>query len=437
MRIIIWSGSLLILLWTALAVWSQHSSQLPVGGLLAILAGAWITLLIVWKGLKVQDNSQWKLWILIFAIAMRIPSFFATPLYEDDYFRFLWDGWNFATQGSPYVGAPEESFGHEEQMPAKMVSILQRVNYPEVPTIYPPACQFFFLIAALIEPGSLFALRLVLLIVEIGVLLLFSRVASAKLLVLLAWCPLLIFESTFQVHPDVLGMAMLFAAYFFRLKKQNALTGVFAGLALCIKITTLPALPFLLWPLRRNGALAFFLVVLGSYLPFLLQGSRADFDGLAVFTREWEFNAGLYALAIIPLSDATAKVVMLTLFASAFLYLWFTWARSGALLAAVPQRITVVYGLFFLISPVVNPWYLVWLIPFVSLRPQAWSLAALALVSVSYVRGQTLPESWDLSDFAQPVWLQTAEYAIVLVLGMLALRTKKPAEIDGLDSSKK
>ena len=150
MRIIIWSGSLLILLWTALAVWSQHSSQLPVGGLLAILAGAWITLLIVWKGLKVQGDSQWKLWILIFAIAMRIPSFFATPLYEDDYFRFLWDGWNFATQGSPYVGAPEESFGHEEQMPAKMVSILQRVNYPEVPTIYPPACQFFFLIAALI-----------------------------------------------------------------------------------------------------------------------------------------------------------------------------------------------------------------------------------------------------------------------------------------------
>lgn len=427
-RFLISAGCLLVLLWSLLALWSHQKPHLPVGGLLSILAAAWIVVLLTWRKLANQPQAQWTFWILGFAIAMRIPSLFAVPLYEDDYFRFLWDGWNSLTEGTPYLGPPENFFQNKQKIPAEVVTVLHQVNYPEVPTIYAPVCQLFFFLAALIKPASLFALRFVLLTVEMGALFLFSRFASTKALLLLAWCPLLIFESVFQVHPDVLGMTMLLGAYYFRLKNQNILTGIFAGLALCIKITTLPALPFLLWPLKPKSLIAMTTIILASYAPFLLQGSRADFDGLAVFSREWEFNAGLYALVITFLSDSSAKVLMLFFFSISFLSLWFTWVKKGALVDAIPQKIAIVYGLFFFISPVVNPWYLIWLVPFIALKPQAWSVAALALVSVSYVRGQTLSDRWNLSDFAQPVWLQITEYTIILILaGYSCLYKKKPA----------
>ena len=54
----------------------------------------------------------------------------------------------------------------------------------------------------------------------------------------------------------------------------------------------------------------------------------------------------------------------------------------------------LLYGCFFLCSPIVNPWYLLAMLPFVTLRPTAWGVAALAAVTLSYAHGLHLgPES--------------------------------------------
>lgn len=433
MRLLVSSGIFLCFLWGVLAIWSNQALPVPIIGMLSIQALAWGTVLWTWKQQQ-KDLKKHKSTILGLAILMRIPSFFATPIYEDDYFRFLWDGWNFITKGSPYLGPPEKFFdqpGYSESLQ----SILYNVNYPEVPTIYPPACQIFFALAALIGPLQLWALRLVLLCVELSSLLIFFRIASAKQLLLLAWCPLLVFECTFQVHPDFLGASLLLLAFYARQRKAPLATGFFSALALGIKVTALPALPFLLWPLHKKSLLGFLATLTLMYLPFFLQGSKADFDGLIVFSRDWEFNASLYSIGSTILPKTLTKLIMLSLFSLVFFLLWFFWQNRGSTQHEIPKTLVVIYGTLFLVSPVVNSWYLLWILPFVCLAPRHWSITALIVTSLSYIRGQTLLES-SLDEFSQPLWIQILEYSLVLALatGSILSWAKKARTIKRVNS---
>ena len=414
--ILVFSGLALFVLWLSLAIWSNQAVPVNVFGMLAIQLLSWGIVLGVWVKFKGQENGGLRVLILGLAILMRLPSFYATPIYEDDYFRFLWDGWNFLTTGTPYNGAPELFFD-EPGYSEPLQRILYNVNYPEVPTIYAPICQVFFALAAALAPLKLWSLRLVLMVMEFLVIISFSRSVTLRQLILLAWCPLLVFESMFQVHPDFLAASFLCLAFIMRRRESHALTGLFCAFALGIKITVLPALTFLLWPLRRQGILVFLATCLIMYLPFRLQGSRADFDGLLVFAREWEFNASLYSLGASYFPRMWVKGAMLGIFTTAFFTFWFLWQRKDSNENETARVLVAVYGVFFLVSPVVNSWYLLLILPFVSLNAQAWSVAALGGVSLSYIRGQTLPHS-SLNDFEQPTWIVIMEY--VSILGLLA-----------------
>jgi len=311
-----------------------------------LLCGLWaglaIVVLGVWWAMRKETAGFSVVMVLVFAFLMRLPSFYAYPIYEDDFFRFLWDGFNFVTEGSPYNGAPEIYFDNPEYKEPTL-EVLYSVNYPEVPTIYAPVCQLFFALGYLIAPLKLWSLRFIMLAVEMLILWRFSKVASVRQLLLFAWCPLLIYESMFQVHPD-----------FSRKQEGSIWTGICCALAIGIKITVLPALAFLLWPLKKRDILAFILTGLVMYLPFLMQGSRADFDGLLVFVREWEFNASLYSIAVHWYPREIVKFMMLGGFASVFFYLWFSWQRRGAMQSEIPYILVMVYGVFFLCSALGN-----------------------------------------------------------------------------------
>ncbi len=72
----------------------------------------------------------------------------------------------------------------------------------------------------------------------------------------------------------------------------------------------------------------------------------------------------------------------------------------------------LLYGCLFLFAPVVNPWYLLWLLPFVCAHPSAWGVAALASISLSYSHGLflQLPE---LVPYQHPGWVRPAEIGVV------------------------
>ena len=76
-------------------------------------------------------------------------------------------------------------------------------------------------------------------------------------------------------------------------------------------------------------------------------------------------------------------------------------------------RADLVLGVFFCWSPIVNPWYLILMAPFVALRPSAWGIAATISVLISYATGLNLGRS-DMGPFDHPGWVRPLEIAPVL-----------------------
>ena len=75
--------------------------------------------------------------MILWAVVFRLCGFAGGPFFEDDFFRYLWDGYRFATTGTPYGIAPE-AFFVDPGVPAALVPVLDRINNPDLPTIYGP-----------------------------------------------------------------------------------------------------------------------------------------------------------------------------------------------------------------------------------------------------------------------------------------------------------
>jgi hypothetical protein len=110
-------------------------------------------------------------------------------------------------------------------------------------------------------------------------------------------------------------------------------------------------------------------------------------------------------------SGDVARVITCIAFVAIWLWLFIRWQRDTT--ASTPRG-DLVLGFFFLLSAVVNPWYLVGLAPFVALRPSAWGVAALAAVSLSYVHGLNINEP-TLAPYVHPTWVRPTEAGIVLL----------------------
>ena len=84
--------------------------------------------------------------IVLLAVIVHVIGVFGLPLFEDDYFRYLWDAYTFNTLGTPY-GLTPESFFDKPSVPDNFQEILSYINHPSLPTIYGPTLQYSFWLA--------------------------------------------------------------------------------------------------------------------------------------------------------------------------------------------------------------------------------------------------------------------------------------------------
>jgi len=131
--------------------------------------------------------------LLFWAVAFRVCGLIGGPIYEDDFFRYLWDGYRFAVAGTPY-GVSPEAFFLDPAVPAALRAALDQINHPELPTIYGPTAQALFLFGYWIQPGSVAVLQALLIAVDLVTVGLLLRLAPARNVLLYAWCLLLAFE---------------------------------------------------------------------------------------------------------------------------------------------------------------------------------------------------------------------------------------------------
>lgn len=379
----------------------------PLGGYYAVLATAWASLGIALWVLSRNGGKSPAIPILLWALVFRAIGMVSNPVLEDDFYRYLWDGRQLAVHGNPYDTTPKDHF-EDAALDSQFEAILSRVNYPHLPTIYAPVLQYLFGAAYFLSPGVVWPLKFLLLIADGITGFLLWRLGGIRGLLIYAWCPLLIQECSFTAHPDLWGAMFMVAAWFSRRNDSPVKTGLFVGLALGTKITGAAIAPFLLKGQPRRAWVAAVSVWIASYLPFWLQGSWADWRGLAVFAREWEFNSGGFALVSALVGPQRAGIVALVIIAIPLLWLW---------LKTPPKELARgdwIYGWFFLFSAVVQPWYLLWLLPWVAVYPSWAGLTALASVSLSYVTWLHLgADHPDL--FGHPGWVRPLEYGLVLV----------------------
>ena len=347
--------------------------------------------------------------MILWAVAFRLSGLAGGPFFEDDFFRYLWDGYRFATTGTPYGAAPE-TFFLDPGVPAAFQWVLDRINNPDLSTIYGPTTQFVFLLGYWLQPANVAALQSILILIDLATIGLLLRLAPARNVMLYAWCPLVVKEIAFTAHPEGIGVCLLMAAIVLARRRHWRSTAVCLGLAAGAKVFALLLAPLVLLRARFSHWLLFGATLAALYAPFVLTGGT-DLESLLVFARQWEFNSAAHGLLTAVLPRVESMVVLGLVFAG-------FWVRHGLHLArreaqAVPRG-DWIFGAFLIVSPVINPWYLLWLLPFAAIFPSAWAWTASVAALLAYATGINLGGS-DLQAYQQPVWVRPVEFGLILL----------------------
>lgn len=344
--------------------------------------------------------------LFVWAIVFRLCGLFGGPIYEDDFYRYLWDGFQFWSEGTPYGTAPE-SFFLDPSIPLAFQSVLDQINNPDLPTIYGPTNQLVFLASYLLKPADVIAIQGLLIVVDLVLIYLLTKLTSCKNVMLYAWCPLVVKEIAFTAHPDGIGICLLVAAIVLIGKKKPVWSAVCLGLAVGSKIFALALVPFVLKRTKIRHWGVFVLTVAILYLPFVALGST-DFDSLIVFAKEWEFNSALYGLTNAFLLPTTSKIVL----ALSAMSVWGWWYFQYKPDEQLVPRGDHIYGLLLLVAPVINPWYVLWILPFAAIYPSRWAWTASVVVLLAYITGLNLG-NLEMQAYALPQWVPFLEFSAV------------------------
>ena len=345
--------------------------------------------------------------LILWAVVFRLCGLAGGPFYEDDFYRYLWDAYRFATTGTPYGAAPEEFFV-DAGVPALFQRVLDGINYPELPTIYGPTTQLVFLLGYWVQPASVTALQAILIAVDLVTVALLLRLTTPANVLLYAWCPLVVKEIAFTAHPDGAGVCLLLGAIMLARRRRWPGAAVCLGLAAGAKTFGLLLAPLVLAGARVRYWILFAATLAALYAPFAVRGGT-DLASLQVFAREWEFNSALFGLLGSVAPRFESRLALGLLFVLFWGYYNFVYTRSGA--QGIPRG-DWVYGVLLAASPVINPWYLLWLLPFAAIFPSLWAWTASVAVLLGYVTGLNMHD-FQMHPYAQPLWARWLEFGLI------------------------
>jgi len=315
--------------------------------------------------------------ILFFACCFRIILWQSPPSISDDIYRYVWEGKILAAGINPFSHAPAdpqlEKYRDREIFP--------NINHKEYTTIYPPVSLFIFSLCTQLSP-TIKAMNMVFIIFDLlTMLVLLFTVHSLSMdllrIVIYAWNPLVILEFSGSGHLDSAGIFFLMLALYFFIKKQGSGSIVSLALSCLSKFLPLIFLPFILIK-RKFINLAVFVLIMGTcYIPFL--GARDNlFQTLTTYSRRWRFNASLFdIISWIARSEGTARIISAACVLSMVIVLvaWYRRNFHEGKTESIYQAGFILLGCVIILTPVLHPWYLCWIIPFLVIMPnRAWIL---------------------------------------------------------------
>ena len=352
------------------------------------------------------------LWHLQF---LRMP-----PGLDDDVHRYVWDGRVQRLGYNPYIVVPSDP-----ALASLHTSETRNVNNPEVPSPYPPGAQLFFRAVTAIHESTL-ALRVAFIVCDLAIVFvlldILRRTGRGEQLVLVyAWHPLLATEVAGSGHVDIVGVLLLLVSAAALVRRWRAVAAVSFGLAVSMKLLPIVLLPLYWKRVRmRDGALA--AIVFGLlYVPFLNHG-RIPFGSLGTYVQRFRFNDPVFAM--LERVMAPQVVVGLALLAGFLAAVWMRRksAESSSDAFAWPMTASL------LCAPVVYPWYLLWLLPFIrstsTVPIMIWTVSILPTYYVWHLRIVGRP--WIVPD-----WIMLLEYGAVAIAAAIValLRFSRPTAL--------
>jgi len=355
-------------------------------------------------------------YIVVFAAVFHIIGIFATPQFEDDFFRYLWDGYTFFEHGNPYLHAPSYYFT-DTSIPDAYQNLLNQINHPDIKTIYSPLLQYSFWLSHWVFPADILGLKLIYSACNMAIIFILVKIVNPRMLLLYAWNPLIIKEVAFTAHPDILGVMFIMAALYFFTKhpKKSALC---LGLSVCSKPFAWLIAVYVLLRFKWLQFVVFFLTIAVVYAPFIFQGS--ELTGLLAFGSNWEFNAAIYSLFTYVMSGVNAKILCAILLFCIMLYCLRCFRQSSVL----NIRGDLLIGGLLILSPVINPWYLLWLLPFAAMQNYTWPWVFSFTVLFSYFSGIN-SGSDSLAAYQLFAWVKPIEYIPVFLAVCYDAYTKR------------
>ncbi|MBV9274763.1 MAG: hypothetical protein JO333_12770 [Verrucomicrobia bacterium] len=337
---------------------------------------------------------------------------------DDDIHRYVWDGRVQRLGFDPYLVVPGDP-----AFSGLHTSETRSLNHPDVPSPYPAGAELFFrAVTAIYE--STFTLKVAFVVCDLAIVLLLLDILRRSQqgmhwVLAYSWNPLLATEVAGSGHIDIVGALLLLVSFAALGRQWRAVGAVAFGLAVSVKLLPIVLLPLFWKRVRiRDGILA--IIVFGLlYLPFLRR-EWIPIGSLGTYVQSFRFNDPVFA--ILEKVAAPQLLTALSVFVGFLIAIRlrsrspglspdaFAWPMAGSLLCA----------------PVVYPWYLLWVLPFLRSLPtlpiMVWTVAIMPTYVVWYLRSLGYP--WLL-----PGWVTLLEYGSVATTGAIIVwrRFTRPA----------
>jgi len=355
---------------------------------------------------------------LVLAALWHLPFLLMAPGSDDDVHRYVWDGHVQRLGYNPYIVVPSDP-----ALGGLHTRDTRTLNNPDVPSPYPAGAQLFFRAVTAIHE-SIFALKVAFVVCDLAIVLVLLDILrcsgrGAHWVLAYAWNPLLATDVAGSGHIDIVGVLLLLVSVAALLRRWRAAAALAFGLAVSVKLLPVVLLP-LYWRRVRLRDAALAAVVVGLlYVPFFNHG-RIPIGSLGTYVQRFRFNDPVFAtLERVVAPQLAVGLAVLVGFLTA---IWmrsktpawssdaFAWPMAASLLCA----------------PVVYPWYLLWLLPFVRSASTVpiiiWTVSIIPTFYVWHLR--TLGRPWLV-----PGWIMLLEYGSVATAGAIIVfrRFARPA----------
>ena len=351
---------------------------------------------------------------IVLAALWHLPFLLTPQGADDDIHRYLWDGRVQRLGYNPYIVVP-----NDPALSTLHTAETRSLNNAYLPSPYPAGAELFFRAVTAIHE-SVFALKVAFVICDLAIVFLLLDILrtcrqGAHWVLAYAWNPLLVIEVAGSGHIDIVGALLLLISFAALHRRWRTVAALAFGLAVAMKLLPIVLLPLYWKRVRIRDAVLAAVAVGLLYVPFLSHG-RIPIGSLGTYVHSFRFNDPVFAtLERVAPPELVVGLAVLIGFLTAI------WMRSKSeALSSVAFAWPMAAS--FLCAPVVYPWYLLWLLPFLrsasTLPIIIWTVSIIPTYYVWHLRALGRP--WIV-----PGWIMLLEYGAVAVAAVIVERAKR------------